>query len=79
MLEQVSVSQEYAIAKPGVVYTVVAHGFDYTTIRCNGKPLCVPNMYITAPAVDERRHSTYEESYDDIIAAENKEIGWFFN
>jgi hypothetical protein len=73
MSEFVSVKLAYCESKPGVNYQVLSNGFDSVTIKCKGRPLCIPKGYITSPTFANREE--YEPSYEDIVAKEMSDLG----
>lgn len=66
MLDTIELVEPYYTAKTQHPYSVIKYGYDYTTIRCRGKPLNVPKRFVY------KSIKTYEElpTYEDIIEAE---------
>ena len=67
--ESVCVCEEYGPVKMDTEYAVIDTGYDFTTVRCHGNPICVPSMFISQPSHKEYKH--YLPSYEDIISEED--------
>lgn len=63
MSEEIRFSKYYGSIKPSVNYPVVDYGYDYVTVRAQGKIVHVPKILI-----DRRRHIEELEEYQDAIS-----------
>lgn len=74
--ELVGVCQVYANAKPGVDYVVLENYYDYVVVKCQGKPLCIPDYLLTSPMRAAQYNTSRPEfqTYEDIIAQEMAEL-----
>ena len=66
-MKTVSIEQSYGIVAPGIEYNVINEGYDFVTIRCNGKPMTVPKYLIAKAHKYSRKHEDLP-TYDDILA-----------
>jgi len=66
--ESVCVYEQYGPVKIDTEYQVIDNGFDFMTIRCHGKPICVPNLFLTRSS---KQYKNDLPSYEDIISAED--------
>jgi len=68
MTESVCVCEQYGPLMKDVEYAIINEGLDFMTLKCHGKPICVPSMYLTRPS--NKQYRAELPTYEDIIEAE---------